>query len=160
MIPPEVKANELLIEAPISDWILQVMSTNWLGYWILQLVQKGQPQHAILISLDNLVTICEAIRSCIDTAVNSESNSKAKAMFVTAASNLPTQMNDNGAVTVMADWSSDPVIGVSYYGGEHGEGNVIRQALALDDAMRLSDMFATVYNRFPEKKSWKPRENK
>lgn len=153
MIPKEVQANELLIEAPISGWTLQVMSTNWAGYWILQLTRLGHPPLALLMHLDNLSDICRAIRSCIDAASNPENYPRAKTMFVTAASDLPTQVSDKGAVSVMTEWNSDPIMVLSYYRGGHGEGNIIRQVLALDDAMKLSDMFATVYNRFSDKQS-------
>ncbi len=158
MIPKEIEAHDLLVEAPISGWKLEVMSTNWPGYWIIQLSQEGSHPLALLIRLDNLAGICCAMRSCIDTANNPEGYSRAKTMFVTAASNLPTPSNDKGAVTVMSEWSAEPIMVLSYYRGGHGEGNVIRQELALDDAMRLSDMFATVYSRFPDKQTWEPRE--
>jgi hypothetical protein len=36
MIPKEIEADELVVEALISNWKLEVMSTNWRGYWILQ----------------------------------------------------------------------------------------------------------------------------
>jgi hypothetical protein len=164
MIPREITANELLIEiieAPTTQWTLQVMSTNWVGYWILQLSHRQQPPFALLIHLDNLAAICRAVRSCIDTAQTPQQFPGAETMFVTAASQLPTQKNEKGAVTVMSDWSSEPFLVLSYYrGGGHGDGNVIRQALTLDDALKISDLFTAVYNEFADKKDWKPRAAK
>ena len=142
----------------ISDWMLEVMSTNWPGYWIIQLRQEGHHSLALLVHLDNLAGICRAMRSCIDAASNLDVHPQAKTMFVTAASNLPTPSNDMGAVAVMSMWSAEPIIVLSYYRGGHGDGNVIRQGLALDDAMRLSDMFTTIYNQFPDKQAWEPRK--
>jgi hypothetical protein len=61
----------------------------------------------------------------------------------------------------MSEWGSEPTILIlSYYRGGHGDANVIRQALALDDAMKLSDLFAAVYNKIPDKQNWKPRAAK
>lgn len=157
MIPRDVEADELLIEVPVSGWTLQYMSTNWPGYWILQLAHHDQPPLALLTDFSHLTAICQAMRSCIDAARNPGHFPRAETMLVTAASELSTPTNDEGAVSVMTEWSSDPVMVISYYRGGRGDGNVIRQALAIDDAMALYNLFATVYNRFPEKRSWKPR---
>lgn len=157
MIPREIEAHDLLIQAPISGWNLQVMSTNWAGYWIVQLSTKNSPPLALLIHLDNLASICQAMRSCIDTANQPSGYPRATTMLVTAASQLPTSENDKGAISILSEWSAEPIMVLNFYRGGHGKENAIRQALALDDAMKLSDLFASIYNDFQDKQEWKPR---
>lgn len=160
MIPSEIQANELMFDALISDWKLEVMSTNWSGYWIVQLTQQAKNPLVLLIDLDNLAAICQAIRSCIDTARDTKNYPRSKTMYITAASRLPTQTNDEGAITVLSIWESQPVLVINYFRGGHSEDNVIRQGIALLDAIRLSDLFATVYNGFPGKQNWTPKLTK
>jgi len=157
MIPAELEAKDLRFDAFISEWKLEVMSTNWHGYWILQLTHRNNPPLALLIDLDNLAAIVRSVQSCINAARDPNSYPGAKTMYVTAATGLPTQSNDEGAVTVLGEWKSEPFIVLNYFRGGHGEGTIIRQALAVDDAMRLSDLFAVVYNECPHKESWKAR---
>jgi hypothetical protein len=159
MIPKEIIAYSLLISAPINGWNLEVMTTNWPGYWIFQISHEleNQPSLAMLINLDNLALICQAMRSCIDKAYKPSISSRQETMIVMAASQLPTPENDKGAVTIMSEWASDPTLTIIYYRGGQGDGNRISQSLALDDAMDLSNMLAKVYNSFEDKKNWEPR---
>lgn len=79
-------------------------------------------------------------------------------MVQTVAVELPTSVNDEGAMTIFAEWQTDPVIAVNYYRGKSASGGaVIRQALHADDATELYNRVAGVYNKFPDKQSWERR---
>ena len=158
MIAKEVQGRVLEAEALIDGWRLELISTNWNGYWIIQLSSKGQPTLAMLIHLDQLSAICTGLRLCIDVTRDSSRYPRAKTMYRTVAVDLPTNANNEGAITIISDWTTEPVVLISYYRSNlRVEGNVIKQGLHADDAMRLYDRMAGVYNAFSDKQNWAPR---
>lgn len=159
MIPKEIEAIKRLLEANISGWHLEVLSTNWLGYWIVQLDSKGQRHLALLIDFDNLTAICMGLRQCINAASPGWSgvDGGAKTMFVTCARKLKTSEGNDGAITVISQWESKPIVELRYYRGGTHTRDTVDQALYIEDAMRLSDMLADLYNSFPDKQNWAPR---
>lgn len=78
-------------------------------------------------------------------------------MFVFCARALQTQDGNSGAIAAVSEWEKTPLVTLRYYRGGHGPENVISQVLHVNDAWRLADMFAQVYNAFPAKETWKPR---
>jgi hypothetical protein len=158
MIPKDLEANELLVEALISKWRLELLSTNWPGYWLVQLSSEGQDPLALLIDLDQFSNFCQALRRCIDAASKISPIPRGTQMLQTAATELPTQTTGSGAITVLADWETEPLIVLSYYrGGPSPSRNTIRQMLHANDAMDLYDLLAAVYNNCPNKQSWEKR---
>lgn len=158
MIAKEVQGKVLEVEALIDDWRLQLISTNWNGYWIIQLLSKGQPTLAMLIHFDQFSAICTGLRLCIDAAKDPSQYPRAKTMYRTVAADLPTNANDEGAITIVSDWTTEPVVLINYYRSNlRTEGNVIKQGLHADDAMRLYDRLAIVYNAFDGKQGWTQR---
>ena len=158
MIPKEVEANELLIEAEISDWLFQLMSTNWPGYWMVQL-SNGQKSLPMLIDLDNLVGFCSGLKNCIDAHKNE--NYKAAnvtSMYEIVASKLSNPFNDEGSISITSDWESTPHITVNYYDNRNDENKLtIRQYLINEDAKNFYDLLAAIYNAFPNKSSWEKK---
>ncbi len=155
MIPKEIEANDILVEAIISGWRFEIISTNWLGYWIVQLSSKEGKPLALLIHLDQLASICNGLRTCIDASRNPSRHPGVTNMVQTVAVELPTSVNDEGAMTIFAEWTTDPVIALNYYRDKRASGRAaIRQALHANDAMELYDRIVWVYNKFPNKQSW------
>jgi len=159
VIPSEIMAHDLRFAALFSDWRLELMSTNWLGYWIIQLTSENHKPLAMLINLDHLTAICTSMRLCIDTANNPSQYPGATTMLQRVAVDLPTQDNTDGAITILSDWQERPYLNINYYrhrkvGRERAR---ITQAFSIEDAERLYNFFATVYNQFPEKGAWTPR---
>ena len=97
-------AHDLRFAALFSDWRLELMSTNWLGYWIIQLTSENHKPLAMLINLDHLTAICTSMRLCIDTANNPSQYPGATTMLQRVAVDLPTQDNTDGAITILSDW--------------------------------------------------------
>jgi len=158
VIPKEIQADVTLIEAMISEWRLEVMSTNWSGYWIIQLARKGAQPLALLVHLDQLAAICTGLRMCIDAAKNPSLHPGATTMHRLVAVDLPTQIGNEGAITITSGWDSTPVVMLRYHRDKRSSGDqVIRQGLHADDAMDLYDLIVGVYNKFPMKQSWKAR---
>ncbi|MEI8064047.1 MAG: hypothetical protein WCH84_08280, partial [Verrucomicrobiota bacterium] len=91
MIPKEIGAIQGLFETNISDWRLELMTTNWVGYWMLQLSNKKQKPLAFLIDLDNLAAVCQGLRKCIDATKSSDFNlPRTSTIIITCASQLHT----------------------------------------------------------------------
>ena len=156
MIPKDIKADVLLYQALISDWQLQVMSTNWSGYWIIQLISKKQRPLAMLIHLNNLAAICNGLRLCIDAAKNPSKYPGVKTMYQTLARELPTSHNNDGAMSVVSEWKTEPVVLLSYYGGRSRSDGVIKQGLHVDDALEFYNCLSVIYEQFPNKQDWVP----
>ncbi len=57
MIPPEITAYDLMFAAHINDWRLELKSTNWLGYWIIQLTSESHEVVDMLINFDHLYQV-------------------------------------------------------------------------------------------------------
>lgn len=157
MIPSSVIADELMLAAVINDWRLEVISTNWGGYWIIQLTSENNKPLAMLISFDQLTAICTGIRACIDAADNPSHYPGARTMFQSVAIDLPTQENNQGAISVLSSWEKSPHLVINYYRSRQAGGEVIRQGTSIEDAKELYNLFANIYNRFPAKKTWTPR---
>jgi hypothetical protein len=158
MIPKEVTANELLIEAEISNWIFQLMSTNWSGYWIIQL-SNGEKNLPLLIDLDVLARFCSGLRKCIDAQTNiNYAAANITDMYEIVASKLSNPFNDEGSISITSQWDSEPFIMVNYYDNRIDENKLtIRQSLISQDAKKFYDLLANVYNAFPNKSSWSKR---
>lgn len=134
------------------------MSTNWSGYWIIQLSADGEARLALLINLDQLAAICTGLRACIDASLEPARHAGVTSMLQSVAASVPTQVNDKGAMAIHADWSGDPTVSLNYYRGTlRSDGGVIRQTLHAADAMKLYNFVATIYSDFPNKKTWKER---
>lgn len=159
MIPKEIEANELLIKADISNWLFQLMSTNWAGYWIVQLT-NGDKSLPMLIDLDHLIGFCSGLKKCIDAHKNSNYvAAKITGMNEIVASKLATPFNDEGSISITSDWESDPFITLNFYNNRKDSNKlVIRQNLYNADAMKFYDLLAGVYNAFPDKSNWEPRQ--
>jgi hypothetical protein len=157
MIPREIESEQCLFQATICEWRLEVSSTNWSGYWIVQLAHRKEKPLALLIDLDNLAAICQGLRKCIDVMSTPDLYPRATMMLDTCARELHTPDGSGGAIMVVSEWESTPIVSLRYYRGGHGAGNVIEQSLYVDDAMRLYDMFAQVYDAFPNKQAWTPK---
>jgi hypothetical protein len=158
MIPKEATANELLIEAEISNWIFQLMSTNWSGYWIIQL-SNGEKNLPLLIDLDVLARFCSGLRKCIDAQTNiNYAAANITDMYEIVASKLSNPFNDEGSISITSQWDSEPFITVNYYDNRIDENRLtIRQSLISQDAKKFYDLLANVYNAFPNKSSWSKR---
>ena len=156
VIPKEIAAQDIEITAPISGWLLQFMSTNWSGYWILQLTKEQQNPVAMLLNLDHLTNICIGMRKAIDAALNPESFPHVTMMNVKIADNILTNLSDSGSITVISEWNCDKIATINYYPSTDRIG-IVRQTLYIADAMELCDMFSCVYNKFPDKHTWIPK---
>ncbi len=158
MIPKEVTANELLIEAEISNWIFQLMSTNWSGYWIIQL-SNGEKNLPLLIDLDILARFCSGLRKCIDAQTNiNYAAANITDMYEIVASKLSNPFNDEGSISITSQWGSEPFITLNYYDNRIDENKLtIRQSLISQDAKKFYDLLANVYNAFPNNSSWSKR---
>jgi hypothetical protein len=159
MIPIEIKPNELLIKAEISNWLFQLMTTNWSGYWIIQL-SSGQKKFPILIDLDHLIKICSGLKKCIDAQKNPLYEvAKITSMHEIVASKLATPFNDDGSISISSNWESEPIITMNFYNNQKDSDQpIIRQSLYQSDAMKFYDLLAGVYNSFPNKSDWKARK--
>ena len=158
MISAEVKARDVMMDAIINEWKLETISTNWPGYWIVQLTRPGHQFMALLVDLESLAGVCRAISQCIDAARDPSSYPGAKTMYVTAASGLPTTASNEGSISVMSEWESIPCLTTNYYSGARGKDSVIRQSLDIEDAMKLCDLYTRIYLDFPGKERWSPRK--
>lgn len=161
VIPKEITANELLIDTEISNWLFQLMTTNFLGYWILQL-SKDSKCLALLLDLESFNGFCTALKKCIDGPSNSTySAAQISNMYEIAASELSNPFNDDGAISILSNWESDPYITLNFYNNSEGVNKlVIRQSLYIPDAMQLYNLLASVYNNFPDKLTWTPKFSK
>jgi hypothetical protein len=159
MIPKKVEADELLIKAKISDWLFQLLSTNWTGYWIVQL-SNSEKSLPILIDLNHLIGFCNGLKKCIDAHSNPNYvAAKITSMIEIIASNLPTPFNDEGSISITSNWESDPFITLNFYNNQKDSHKlVIRQSLYNADAMDFYNLLAGVYNSFPDKSNWEPRQ--
>lgn len=158
MIPKEIEADVLLVEAVISEWRLQIISTDWPGYWIVQLSSKEGEPLALFIHLDQLASICIGFRACIDASTNPSRHIGVTNMVQMVATELPTSVSDEGAITIFAEWATDPIITLNFYRGKKSSTQAaIKQVLHANDAMVLYDHIASVYNKFPNKQSWERR---
>ena len=71
MIPSEITAHDLMFATTMNNWRLELLrSTNWLGYWIIQLTSESHELVDMLINFDHLTAICTGMRACIDVANN------------------------------------------------------------------------------------------
>jgi len=158
MIPKEVEADELLIKAEISDWLFQLMSTNWTGYWIIQL-SNSEKSLPMLMDLDHLIGFCSGLKKCIDAHKNPNYvAAKVTSMIEIIASKLATPFNEEGSISITSNWESDPFIALNFYNNLKDSNKlVIRQSLYNADAMKFYDLLAGVYNAFPDKSNWEPR---
>jgi hypothetical protein len=158
MIPKEVEADELLIKAQISDWLFQLMSSNWAGYWIVQL-SNDEKSLPMLIDLDHLAGFCSGLKKCIDAHKNPNYvAAKITSMIEIVASKLATPFNDEGSISITSNWESDPFITLNFYNNRNDSNKlVIRQSLHNADAMDFYNLLAGVYNDFPDKSNWEPR---
>lgn len=158
MIPKDVVANELLIEAEISNWIIQLISTNWSGYWIIQL-SNGKKNLPLLIDLDILAGFCNGLRKCIDAQTNiNYAAANITDMYEIVASKLSNPFNDEGSISIASKWDSEPYITINYYDNRRDENKItIRQSLVIEDAKKFYDLLVNVYNNFPNKSSWVKR---
>lgn len=158
MIPKEVEADELLIEADISNWIFQLISTNLTGYWIVQL-SNGEKSLPILIDLNHLIGFCAGLKKCIDAHNNpTYLATKMTSIYEIVASKLSTPFNDEGSISIIANWESDPFITLNFYGNRKDSDKlVVRQSLYNPDAIKFYNLLAGVYNNFPNKHTWAPK---
>jgi hypothetical protein len=159
MIPKEIEADELLIKAEISDWLFQLISSNWSGYWIVQL-SNDEKSLPMLIDLDHLVGFCSGLKKCIDAHKNPNYVAgKITSIFEIVASKLATPFSNEGSISITSNWESDPFITLNFYNNRNDSNKlVIRQSLYNADAMKFYDLLAGVYNAFPNKSNWEARQ--
>jgi hypothetical protein len=92
VIPPEIMARDLMFAAPMNGWRLELKSTNWIGYWIVQLTSESHELVEMLITFDHLTAICTGMRACIDVADDPSQYPGATTMLQRVAVDLPTQV--------------------------------------------------------------------
>ena len=158
MIPPAIETDVTEIEALISDWRFEMMTTSWPGYWIVQLSKKDASPLAMLLNLNGLENFCVGLRECINAAQTKLSKSAPHSMARLIAENLPTQSNDEGAIQIIADWGSTPSVAICFYRNRTVSGKeVIRQYLDASDAAEYFGHFEKAVDRMPNRQSWVPR---
>lgn len=155
MIPSDIRVEALVYEVTIGLWRLEIMTTQWNGYWICQLSRPEHRPLAMLIDLDDLTGICLGLRSCINNA--HQKPVKTTQMYTFLARGLPTQSSDAGAISATAEWKADQpeTVTLCFYPGDRSEN--IYLAMALKDAMRVCDAFSIQYNETSDKQAWTPR---
>jgi hypothetical protein len=160
VIPPDIMARDLMFAAPMNGWRLELKSTNWLGYWIIQLTSESHEVVEMLITFDHLTAICTGMRACIDVADDPSQYPRATTMLQRVAVDLPTQVtqkNTDGAISILSGWEEAPYLNINYYRSSNVDSPAITQALSIEDAHGLYNFFANIYNQFPAKKTWAPR---
>jgi hypothetical protein len=158
VIPPVIETDVTEIEALISDWRFEMMTTSWSGYWIVQLSQKGASPLAMLLNLKGLENFCAGLRECVKAAQSKLPKPAPQAMVILVSENLPTQSNDEGAIQIIADWGSKPSVSICFYRNRKVSGKeVIRQFLDASEAAEYLGYFERAYDRMPNKQSWVPK---
>lgn len=158
MILKEITADKLLLQVQLPEWRQQIMSTNWSGYWLVQFVSDSAKPLVMLINLDQLAAFCTALRQCIDVAVDPSQYPRTSTMYQSAASGVPTALNNEGAISVVSSWEAEATVLLSYYFGRARSDGVIRQELYVNDAMELYNRLSIIYNEYPDKQSWVPQK--
>jgi hypothetical protein len=159
MIPKEIEPVDLLIKVEIDEWKFELISTNWSGYWLVNLSNTKKDLVSVLIDLDELIAFCNSLKKCINASKNADYKAaEIFNLYEIVASGLPTPFNDEGAISILADWQENPVITLNFYNNrEKPDELTARQSLKLDDAMEFFNLIAQVYNKFQDKHTWKPK---
>lgn len=159
MIPKEIEPVDLLIKVEIDEWKFELISTNWSGYWLVNLSNSKKDLVSVLIDLDELIAFCNSLKKCINASKNADYKAaEIFNLYEIVASGLPTPFNDKGAISILADWQENLVITLNFYNHrEKPEELTARLSLMLDDAMEFFNLIAQVYNKFQDKHTWKPK---
>jgi len=116
MIPKEIEPVDLLIKVEIEEWKFELISTNWSGYWLVNLSNSKKDLVSVLIDLDELIAFCNSLKKCINASKNADYKAaEIFNLYEIVASGLPTPFNDEGAISILADWQENPVITLNFY---------------------------------------------
>lgn len=159
MIPKEIEPVDLLIKVEIEEWKFELISTNWSGYWLVNLSNFKKEFLSFLINLDELIALCNSLKKCINAPKNADYKAaEIFNLYEIVASGLPTPFNDEGAISILSDWQENPAITLNFYNNrEKPDQLTARQSLMLDDAMEFFNLIAQVYNKFQDKHTWKSK---
>jgi hypothetical protein len=154
VIPEGVSAMERLVELRFPDWRMELLSTSAAGRWLVQLSSPVAAPLTLLLEFKHLAALCRSLGACIDAAEDPSNHPDMSMVTKLAATQLPTQAADDGAINVHASWSGRPLVELAFDGrrtragdaaGETADDRIVL-GLELDDARKLSDMLTTVHN--------------
>ena len=72
MIPKEIEPVDLLIKVEIEEWKFELISTNWSGYWLVNLSNFKKEFLSFLIDLEVLIAFCNSLKKCINGPKNAD----------------------------------------------------------------------------------------
>lgn len=146
MIPRMINAVARVVGAQFHQCILEFFSTDHKDQWILQLKHEKNGNFAFLLSTDNFAALCVGLKQCIDAALENPNHPRAEMMLNTIARDLPTNVAEGGAITIISSWQDNPNVQFNFYSDHKDRKSRITLVYMLEDAISLYNLFASAYN--------------
>lgn len=146
MIPREIDAIDRVVGAQFHQCLFELFSTDHKDQWILQLQHEKKGSFAFLLDTDNFAALCVGLKQCIDAALEKSDHPGAEMMLNTIAQDLPTNVAEGGAITIISSWEDDPNVQFNFYTDQRDQESRITLVYILEDSMSLYNLLAAAYN--------------
>ena len=144
MIPRDIEVIDRLVAAQFHECWLEFFSTNQKYRWILQLRYESKNNVAFLFTVEYFASFCVGFQQCIEAAINKSDD--ANMMINTISQDMDTNLSDQGAISMISSWDSEPNIQFNFYTDQNDRKSAHTLVYFLDDAVRLYNLFAEKYN--------------
>ncbi len=140
---PEVR----IAAAQFHKCLLELFSTNSIDRWFLQLRHEEHGILGFLLNTDQFYALCVGLKQCIDATLEANDHQGADMMVNTIAQDLPTTTSHLGGISIISTWRKEKTIQFNIYRNQNDRESRITLIYMLEDAMSLSNMFSTAYNK-------------
>ena len=147
MLPQELKAVDRLVAAHFYQCLMEFFSTNASEKWILLLRHEEKGNLEFLLDIDEYYSFVSGLKQCINAALNSQSTPGVSMMHNTIARDLETTQSNSGAISIISVWDDEPNVQFNFYQNENDRESITTLIYALEDAMKLHDLYCEAYNR-------------